>query len=220
MYCLGCRSHFTPSNTEYRRTNNNMLHALATCPCGRMCSQFTTQQKARRREIRKKQPLLRGGTINDFEFKLKPITTSEVNQLLRDVSGFLGTFAKDQIPQMKPGSSVVVNLHDAYQPGSHWVCSYIDKQGTMAYFFDSYGLPPPENLLKKMKEVTSNIYYNPITYQAIDSLLCGYFCCMWIREMAKADADGILTDWEVQKILNMFSYDPYENEELVKKYFY
>ena len=209
MYCLSCKSQFNPTNIQYQKTNNNRTQAISNCSCGRKCCQFVSQKHKQKG----------GQIINNFKFENKPLTTSEVNNLLEYIPGFLGTYAKDEIPKLKPGSSVVVNLHESFQPGSHWVCTYIDKSGIIAYFFDSFGLTAPESLMKKMKEVTSNIYYNSITYQARDSNLCGYYCAIFIREMSKADRDGTLSDWEVQKILNKFSHNPLENELFVKKYF-
>ena len=74
-----------------------------------------------------------------------------------------------------------MDKHD--EPGSHWVCSYIDIPKKAAYYFDSYGLePPPEisRFLQRCKDQgCTTILYNDIRHQRKDSE-CGMYCLFTI----------------------------------------
>ena len=41
--------------------------------------------------------------------------------------------------------NIIINLEDHYGNGSHWVCIYNNQ---VKYYFDSYGLPPPVEVMK------------------------------------------------------------------------
>jgi hypothetical protein len=74
---------------------------------------------------------------------------------------------------------IIYNLDPHDQPGSHWVCSFIDIDAKAAYYFDSYGYEPPQeivNFLARMKEQgLENIYWNDIRHQRKGSE-CGMYC--------------------------------------------
>jgi Ulp1 protease family, C-terminal catalytic domain len=73
---------------------------------------------------------------------------------------------------------VIFNLDPHDEPGSHWVCAFIDLEKGNAYYFDSYGYEPPdeiERLLKRCKDQgCKNIYYNDIRHQRKGSE-CGMY---------------------------------------------
>ena len=46
----------------------------------------------------------------------------------------------------KDTKNVVMDLEDGSENGSHWVCVFNDKAAK--YYFDSYGLPPPIEVVK------------------------------------------------------------------------
>ena len=48
----------------------------------------------------------------------------------------------------------VFNLDPHYKDGSHWVALAIDLQRNCAYYFDSYGIPPPEQVARFMRYLT------------------------------------------------------------------
>ena len=73
---------------------------------------------------------------------------------------------------------IIFNLDPHDEPGSHWVCAYIDIEQGNAYYFDSYGYKPPDEisrLLKRCKDQgCKNIYYNDIRHQRKGSE-CGMY---------------------------------------------
>ena len=74
---------------------------------------------------------------------------------------------------------IIFNLDKHDEPGSHWVCAFIDIEGSAAYYFDSYGYEPPQeitDLLARMKtQGIQNVYWNDIRHQRKGSE-CGMYC--------------------------------------------
>lgn len=74
---------------------------------------------------------------------------------------------------------IIFNLDPHDEPGSHWVCGFIDMNASAAYYFDSYGYKPESEivtLLGRMKEQgIKHIYYNDIRHQRKGSE-CGMYC--------------------------------------------
>ena len=74
---------------------------------------------------------------------------------------------------------VIYNLDPHDEPGSHWVCSFVDIPRASAYYFDSYGYPPPpevETFLKRCRDQgCKHVYYNDIRHQRKGSE-CGMYC--------------------------------------------
>ena len=74
---------------------------------------------------------------------------------------------------------IIFNLDPHDEPGSHWVCAFIDIPAKSAYYFDSYGIEPPEEvtrLLKRCKDQgIEHVYYNDIRHQRKGSE-CGMYC--------------------------------------------
>ena len=74
---------------------------------------------------------------------------------------------------------IVFNLDKHDEPGSHWVCAFVDIPNKSAYYFDSYGYEPQQEIvdfLKRCKEQgCDKIYYNDIRHQRKGSE-CGMYC--------------------------------------------
>lgn len=74
---------------------------------------------------------------------------------------------------------IIFNLDPHDEPGSHWVCAFIDLEKENAYYFDSYGYAPPDEIAKLLKRCKDqgckNIYYNDIRHQRKGSE-CGMYC--------------------------------------------
>jgi hypothetical protein len=87
---------------------------------------------------------------------------------------------------------IVFNLDEHDQPGSHWMCAYIDvpgddHEGSM-YYFDSYGMRPPTRIADFMKECgrqgCTTLLYNDIRFQRKESE-CGMYCLYCILCLLK-----------------------------------
>ena len=81
----------------------------------------------------------------------------------------------------------ILNLQTHLQKGTHWTCWY--KRGKERYYFDSYGEPPPLEMIKYLK--TPEEYDLPVikrsavTVQHDESSECGALCLYVLKQMSK-----------------------------------
>ena len=74
---------------------------------------------------------------------------------------------------------IIFNLDKHDEPGSHWVCAFLDIPKSSAYYFDSYGYEPPEEIVvlfdRLRKQGIQHTYYNDVRHQRKGSE-CGMYC--------------------------------------------
>ena len=81
---------------------------------------------------------------------------------------------------MRKNECGVINLDSQIVPGTHWCCyRNIDKY---CEYFDSFGLPMPEQVLAYMRTDGKRIIYSGDEIQERDSVLCGYWCLYYLPE--------------------------------------
>ena len=101
---------------------------------------------------------------------------------------FEGVYSSDEIPWNKKNLTkqqkcfFIFNLDPSYKAGSHWVCIYTSPCHH-ALYFDSYGLPPPNNT-RNFDYFMDNCYqYNSKKLQDFSSTNCGQWCMYFIYFM-------------------------------------
>ncbi len=86
---------------------------------------------------------------------------------------------------------VVFNLDPHDKPGSHWVAMYSDINQKGIYYFDSYGVEPPNEVVVLMKRIQTqakgmginmSIQHNTVRHQYKNSE-CGVYCLFFITEL-------------------------------------
>lgn len=112
----------------------------------------------------------------DFDTKTNPWGKCIVDELCK----------LDLVSVAKKGTKkigIVFNLDKHDEPGSHWVCAYVDISGKAAYYFDSYGYEPQEEIVRFlnrcMNQGCDKIVYNDIRHQRKGSE-CGMYCLIVI----------------------------------------
>lgn len=92
----------------------------------------------------------------------------------------MGWFALDQIPKKLNHYpySMVINLDYSNEPGSHWVGVFAFSKD-LAYYFDSYGRGPSEDLQDYFSRFAI-FRYNKKMYQSLLSEVCGYYVIFFI----------------------------------------
>ena len=107
-----------------------------------------------------------------FKKKFYPLSNIIINNLLKDNKNFSGCFSKDRIILLDNNKSLIYNLQNSNQNGSHW-CSIIRKNN-LIYVFDSFGIgeiiPEIYKIYKNFKIIT-----NICQIQDISSILCGLY---------------------------------------------
>jgi hypothetical protein len=78
---------------------------------------------------------------------------------------------------------IVYNLDPHFKSGSHWVANFIDLKRNTCHYFDSYGMEPPDQIVKFMRWLASQdpnmrLHYNPKRLQ-YKNTECGMYCLMF-----------------------------------------
>jgi hypothetical protein len=120
---------------------------------------------------------------------------------------------KDDMPKkIQCNESGIVNLENSDSNGSHWVAYFNYPSFDHVEYFDSFGIVPPPLIESYLKTSKKLIVYNSIQYQHITSILCGWYCLLFINER-----------YNNKKPYDIFyrtlSLKPSSNERIVKKYF-
>ena len=105
------------------------------------------------------------------------------------IPNFRGVKMRDELPS-KPRKieSGILNLNTSYEVGSHWVAWY--KDGKERYYFDSFGEPPPIEMmqyLKSNRELELDlpaIRQNAVTVQHDISNECGSLCIFVLKQLS------------------------------------
>lgn len=103
---------------------------------------------------------------------------------IKNYHGFI--FAKDVTNQGLKDGYYAVNLDRVTGNGTHWTGMAIQHKNI--YYFDSYGVAPPQEIVD-LKRHGYRIYYNSTQYQKPTETNCGDWVIKFIRGMHKKNND-------------------------------
>lgn len=121
------------------------------------------------------------------------LTDSQIKELCRRMNIPLADIIfKDEVPdKIEYNKAYIINLEDEYgedgtlNSGSHWTCLFIRKypnDNVEAIYFDSFGMPPPEDVKEKvMKFTKKKLPFNTKNIQSLMGNACGWFCCAYLH---------------------------------------
>ena len=109
--------------------------------------------------------------------EIKPLSNFDIIDYCRKlkIDNFIGVFMRDELNfKFKDNTCLVLNSDISSGKGIHWMCLF-SKDG-ISYYFDSYGLLPPVEVLKCCKNKLK--FYNeyPIQLDGKVEILCGHYC--------------------------------------------
>ena len=134
----------------------------------------------------------------------------DIEDIMSKTDGFKGVYTKSDIPDIEKGESIIINLDD--DEGTHWVACF---HGDYIEYFDSFGLPPPNNVLNMMKRMNKKALYCTSQIQEATSTFCGYFCMYYIKKTKQ--------DVPIYDILYQFKQlsplQEGEGNDILRKYF-
>ena len=118
---------------------------------------------------------------------------------------------------------IIFNLDESWQSGSHWTATYADIAKGQVYYFDSYGSPPEERVVKllnkfcvyyesKNKGNRCKLRYNKVRHQ-FENSECGVYSINFILDLLQGrDFDELcntkLKDREVNKLRKKIFRNP------------
>jgi len=112
----------------------------------------------------------------------KPLSNVELLDAAKkiEIPGFRGVFVRDNLPR-KPGNVEcgILNLDDASGKGTHWVGW--SRAGKNKFYFDSYGIQPPLELVEYLK---NPILYNTERLQPTNQVFCGHLCLYVLKQLS------------------------------------
>ena len=120
-----------------------------------------------------------------------------------------GKYSRDNLPVLK-NKFYIVNLDDKHGEGTHWILIYNVKDKDCIYF-DSFGIDPPEEVLKRMRDTKKRVLMNEFRIQDINSFMCGYFCNYVIKHLKNGRPYHEI-------LLDFSSNDFKKNDEIMKKH--
>ena len=119
----------------------------------------------------------------------KALSNHELIEYIKQlrIKHFRGVFMRDDLPKKKRTKECgIVNLADSLSDGTHWVC-YFNH-----YYFDSYGLPPPLEIVEylgdnsALSEQLPNVDLEYNIYQIQKSgQICGHLCLYFLNRITK-----------------------------------
>ena len=125
-----------------------------------------------------------------------PRSTMSDQDILRFVTrikipNFRGVRMRDELAGTSPRCNEcgVLNLETHSQQGTHWTCWF--KEGKDRYYFDSYGEPPPLEIIKYLKtgnELKNDkpvIKRSAVTVQQDESSECGALCLYVLKKLSE-----------------------------------
>ena len=133
-----------------------------------------------------------------------PLSNIFINNLLKDEKSYLSTFSKDEIPLIENNKSLIFNLQNSNQPGSHWIA--LSRKDNNIFIFDSFGIG---HISKNIYDIYKNfnIITNIYRIQDINSNLCGLFSILFC--LYKVNSKNKFTEF-----LNLFNVNDYIKNEL------
>jgi hypothetical protein len=113
---------------------------------------------------------------------MRPLTNIDIDNFFKNNPRYGGCFARNRLPKEPNGKFYVINMDDEKGPGTHWVSIYCCHPD-IDYYFDSFGVEPPEEVLKFIKSDEKKLIVNDVQIQSMDSNNCGYFACIVLKQL-------------------------------------
>lgn len=114
----------------------------------------------------------------------KPLTNLEIAYAVNKlhIPAFRGVFLRDDLPRKANKRECgILNLDDSSGSGTHWVAWY--RNGVNKYYFDSYGIQPPNELVEYLKN-DFPILYNTEQIQPRGEVFCGHLCLYVLKQLS------------------------------------
>jgi len=111
----------------------------------------------------------------------KPLTNFDIQDAANKlrIGNFRGVFQRDMLPKkFQKKECGILNLGDSWGGGSHWTAWF--KNGDEKFYFDSFGVQPPLELVDYLKP---DIFYNTEEIQPRDQVFCGHLCLYVLKQL-------------------------------------
>ncbi len=121
-------------------------------------------------------------TVEGVVLPNKPLSNFDLLDAVKKIKipRFRGVFVRDSLPKKANEQECgILNLDDSSGNGTHWVAWV--KRGENKYYFDSYGIQPPQELIQYLQRP---ILYNSERIQPDGEVFCGHLCLYVLKQMS------------------------------------
>ncbi len=139
---------------------------------------------------------------------MKEISSDDLDRIFATSKNYGGTFSKDNLPPLQ-SKFYVINMSNHNEEGTHWVC-VINTKPKQCIYFDSFGMPMPEEVLERMKATKKAVCYSDLDIQDFNSSNCGYYCIAMIQQIEQGKS--------YSEAINSFHHNTKKNEQAIIKY--
>ena len=141
------------------------------------------------------------------------LTNFGIQEYFKDEKRFNGVYSRNNLPKLKK-DAYVTNLDHSKNTGTHGVVIFVKEDRVI--YFDSFGVEfIPKEIMEKIEHSflgNKNIETSTFRIQDYNSIMCGYFCILFIKYMLNnktlTDFTNLFSPWNFEKI-----------DEIIKKYF-
>jgi hypothetical protein len=165
------------------------------------------------------------------------LTDTEITDLCTRMEIPLGDICfKDELPdELEFNKGYFINLQDSVDqdgkpsPGTHWTfveCRKYPNDKIEAFYFDPYGVAPPENVKRIVKNTTKKqgLPYSTKDIQSLMNNACGYYCLAFAHFINASGYRSNNLYEDVETFLSLFedlnkSTDFKKNEYILKMFF-
>jgi hypothetical protein len=128
----------------------------------------------------------------------------------------LSIIMKDQVQLIKKNHYYIINLDNENGKGTHWTALICNSNS--CFYCDSYGTPPPQKLVQKLKRMYGEINFSDFIIQDVKSVACGYYALSVILVYHMYRNDHKLLEI-VSRYLDYFNDDTKKNDQLLQRLF-
>jgi len=118
------------------------------------------------------------------------LTNIDIDRAIKKlkIPNFRRVFSRDELPNTpRKKECGILNLDDLTGNGTHWVAWY--KNNNKKYYFDSFGLHPPLEIMRYLK---APVFYITERVQEFGTVICGHLCLYWLKEMSKNESPQLI----------------------------
>ena len=129
------------------------------------------------------------------------LTNFEIQEYYKNEPRFNGVYSRNKLSKLKKGA-YVINLDHSKNTGTHSVVIFVKLNEVI--YCDSFGVEYiPEEILKFIGN--KNIKTNIFRIQDYNSIMCGYFCILFIEFMLTGktltDYTNLFSPWNLKKMM-------------------
>jgi hypothetical protein len=114
-----------------------------------------------------------------------PLTNIQIIDMVNKlkIPNFRGMFCRNELPhKANANECVIINLDVSRGEGTHWCCCF--KRGRVIYYFDSFGLQPPNEILQYLK---TGILYSTDRIQPDGTAICGHLYIYVLNRLSRSE---------------------------------